>query len=145
MINLANKKGYTPICFNQDTFLLRNDLYDKYTFFKNIKNDCYTLWKYAFENIFNENERNWLINYRKNNEIVNKYEHSYYLNLEHSLNNIFDIVILVGPKDKEIIVTQIEYTKKNIIGYRNIYLICYDPTINIDGCITMMKKFFHLQ
>jgi hypothetical protein len=63
-------------------------------------------------------------------------------NLEYSLNSIFDIVIPVGPKDKEIIVKQTEYTKKNIIGYRNIYLICYDPTINIDGCITIDEKIF---
>ena len=35
----------------------------------------------------------------------------------------FDIVIPVGPNDKSIIEQQIKYTKKNIIGYRNIYLI----------------------
>lgn len=54
----------------------------------------------------------------------------------------FDIVITVGPNDKDIITKQIEYTKKNIIGYRNIYLICYDPTINIDGCITIDENIF---
>lgn len=57
-------------------------------------------------------------------------------------NNIFDIVILVGPNDKDIIYKQIEYTKKNIIGYRTIYLICYDPTIIIDGCITINENIF---
>lgn len=57
-------------------------------------------------------------------------------------NNIFDIVILVGPNDKDIIYKQIEYTKINIIGYRNIYLICYDPTIIIDGCITINEQIF---
>ena len=54
----------------------------------------------------------------------------------------FDIVIPVGPNDKDIIYKQIEYTKKNIIGYRNIYLVCYDPTINIDGCITINENIF---
>ena len=142
LFELAKKKGYTPIVFNQDTFLLRNDLYETHVYFKNIKNDCYTLWKSAFYNIFNDSDRNWLVNYRLTNEIVNKYEHSYYLNLEHSLNNIFDIVIPVGPNDKDIIYKQIEYTKKNIIGYRHIYLICYDPSINIDGCITIDEKIF---
>jgi len=73
---------------------------------------------------------------------INKYEHKYYLNLEESLNNIFDIVIPVGPNDKDIINKQIEYTKKNIIGFRHIYLICYDPTINIDGCITINENIF---
>ena len=61
---------------------------------------------------------------------------------EITSNNIFDIVITVGPNDKDIIYKQIEFTKKNIIGYRNIYLICYDPTINIDGCITINESLF---
>jgi hypothetical protein len=57
-------------------------------------------------------------------------------------NNIFDIVICVGPNDKNIITDTIEYTKKNIIGYRNIYLICYEPTIIIEGTITINEKIF---
>ena len=57
-------------------------------------------------------------------------------------NNIFDIVIPVGPNDKDIINTQIKFTKKNIIGYRNIYLICCDPTTIIDGCITINENIF---
>jgi FkbM family methyltransferase len=56
--------------------------------------------------------------------------------------NIFDIVIPVGPNDKDIIFKQILYTKMNIIGYRNIYLICYDPNIIIDGCITINENIF---
>ena len=59
-----------------------------------------------------------------------------------SNKNIFDIVIPVGPNDKSIIETQIKYTKKNIIGYRNIYLICYDPSIRIEGCITINENIF---
>ena len=54
----------------------------------------------------------------------------------------FDIVIPVGPNDKCILSKQIEYTKKNIIGYRNIYLICNDPTIIINGCITIDENSF---
>jgi hypothetical protein len=57
-------------------------------------------------------------------------------------SGLFDIVIPVGPNDKSIIEKQIAYTKKHIIGYRNIYLICYDPTINIDGCITIQEDIF---
>jgi FkbM family methyltransferase len=142
LFELATKKGYTPILFNQDTFLLRNDLYESHSYFKNIKNDCYTLWKSAFYNIFNHTDREWLITHRKNNEIVNKYEHKYYLNLEHSLNNMFDIVIPVGPNDADKIYKQIEFTKRNIVGYRNIYLICYDPNVAIDGCITINENIF---
>lgn len=142
LFELSKKKGYTPIVFNQDTFLLRNDLYEMYNYFKSIKNDFVTLWKSAFYNILDEADKNWLIEYRKNNEIVKKYEPINYLNLEHSLNNIFDIVICVGPNDKDTIYSQIEFTKKNIIGYRNIYLICYDPEIIIDGCITINENIF---
>jgi FkbM family methyltransferase len=54
----------------------------------------------------------------------------------------FDIVIPVGPNDIDVIQIQLEYTKKNIIGYRNIYVICYDPTIHIDGCITVNENIF---
>ncbi|QXD31053.1 DUF6492 family protein [Candidatus Pelagisphaera phototrophica] len=56
--------------------------------------------------------------------------------------NLFDIVILVGPNDKSVIEQQIKYTQKNIIGYRNIYLICYDPSIIIDGCTTINENIF---
>lgn len=56
--------------------------------------------------------------------------------------NAFDIVIPVGPNDKDIIEKQITYTKKNIIGYRNIYIISYDPSIQFDDCITIDEKIF---
>ena len=54
----------------------------------------------------------------------------------------FDIVIPVGQNDELVIEQQIKHTKKNIIGYRNIYLICYDPSITIDGCITINENIF---
>lgn len=54
----------------------------------------------------------------------------------------FDIVIPVGPNDRTVIEQQTKYTKKNIISYRNIYLICYDPSIRIDGCITIDENIF---
>lgn len=53
----------------------------------------------------------------------------------------FDIVIPIGPKDKEAFKQQIEYTKKNIIGYRNIYLVSYEP-INVEGCISIDERLF---
>lgn len=55
---------------------------------------------------------------------------------------MFDIVICVGPNDKDIIFDTINYTKKNVIGYRNIYLVCYDPTIAIDGTIPIHEAAF---
>ena len=80
-----------------------------------------------------------LSNAKRKIENYNKFDDSIILNIN---NNMFDIVIPVGPNDKEIITKQIEFTKKNIIGYRNIYLICYDPSINIDGCITIDENIF---
>jgi hypothetical protein len=57
-------------------------------------------------------------------------------------NGMFDIVVPVGPNDLDIIKQQIEYTKKNIIGYRNIYIISSDKSLNIDDCITISEDIF---
>ena len=54
----------------------------------------------------------------------------------------FDIVIPVGPNDISVIENQITYTKKNVIGYRNIYIIHCDPTIKIEGCIIIPESIF---
>lgn len=55
---------------------------------------------------------------------------------------IFDIVIPVGPNDIDIICQQIQYTKKNIIGYRNIYLIYKDISLELEDCITISEEIF---
>jgi len=57
------------------------------------------------------------------------------------MNILFDIVIPVGPNDINKINTLIEYTKKNIIGYRNIYLISKN-NINITDCIFINENIF---
>ena len=67
---------------------------------------------------------------------------NYTLLFNNRSENLFDIVINIGSRDKDIIYKQIEFTKKNIIGYRNIYLISYDPEIIIDGCITIDENIF---
>ena len=54
----------------------------------------------------------------------------------------FDIVIPVGPHDENLIKKQLVFTKKNIIGFRNIYLICYDNKLNFEDCITIDEKIF---
>lgn len=61
--------------------------------------------------------------------------------LQEFKNNLFDIVIPVGPKDIDQIKYQIEFTKKNVIGYRNIYLIMAKPEV-IEGCITILENTF---
>jgi len=62
--------------------------------------------------------------------------------MREELNLEFDIVICVGPHDVDIIHNNIQYSKKNIIGYRNIYLICSDPSIVVDETITIDEKIF---
>jgi len=58
------------------------------------------------------------------------------------IQNAFDIVITVGPDDISIIHDQLEYTKKNVLGYRNIYIISYDPTLEVKDAITVPESFF---
>jgi hypothetical protein len=64
------------------------------------------------------------------------------MNTNSNSNNIFDIVICLGPNDKDIINKSISYTKKNIIGYRNIYIISYDNSIKIDDIIIIDENIF---
>jgi len=54
----------------------------------------------------------------------------------------FDIVIPVGPHDVDKINKQIVYTKKNIVGYRNIYIISFNPKILLDGCTIIDETIF---
>ena len=55
---------------------------------------------------------------------------------------MFDIVIPVGPNDINQINKQLEYTRKNVIGYRNIYIVSYNPKIILDGCIIIDESIF---
>ena len=54
----------------------------------------------------------------------------------------FDIVIPVGPNDMNKIHEQIKYTKKNIIDYRNIYIISSNPNLKVDNCIIIDETIF---
>ena len=60
----------------------------------------------------------------------------------HSNRHCFDIVTPIGPKDVEHLENQIEYTKRNVVGYRNIYIVPHDPGIELDGCITIPESLF---
>lgn len=53
-----------------------------------------------------------------------------------------DIVICVGPNDIDIIHHQIEFTKKNVIDYRHIYIITPKTDIKIDDCIIVDETIF---
>jgi FkbM family methyltransferase len=74
--------------------------------------------------------------------LVNRRQ-SLFIRLTNNRNDTkFDIVIPVGRNDIDIIENQIEYTKKNIIGFRNIYLISYDISLKIKDCITISENIF---
>ena len=45
------------------------------------------------------------------------------------MSDKFDIVIPVGPCDINQFKQQLEYTRRNVIGYRRIYLVCFDPSL----------------
>ena len=53
---------------------------------------------------------------------------------------MFDKFVPVGPNDLNVISHNLEY-KKNIIGYRNIYLICCDDLF-IEDCIMVKEDIF---
>ena len=56
--------------------------------------------------------------------------------------NLFDVVVPIGPNDVKKVMDQMNYTKKNIVGYRNIYIVCYDPDVKIEGCISINENTF---
>jgi len=56
---------------------------------------------------------------------------------------LFDIVIPLGPNERKNIHKQIEYTKKNVIGYRNIYIITKNAdNLKVDGCTVIDEMIF---
>lgn len=57
---------------------------------------------------------------------------------------MFDIVIPLGPNERVNIFDQIKYTKKNVIGYRNIYIITNtkEQDLQIDDCIVLDESIF---
>ena len=64
-------------------------------------------------------------------------------NIDFTVNYfLFDIVVCVGPYDMDIIKSSLPLIKKNIIGYRNIYLICASPNENIENVIIINENIF---
>lgn len=54
----------------------------------------------------------------------------------------FDIVIPLGPNETANIKKQLEYTRKNVIGYRNIYIVTCNTDIELEGCIMVDENVF---
>jgi hypothetical protein len=55
---------------------------------------------------------------------------------------MFDIVVLLGSHDVNQINQQIEYTKRNIVGYTNIYIVPRNPKIQVKDCIIVPETKF---
>lgn len=73
MFNIAKRQGYIPICFTQNTFFIRQDLYKP---FADIKNDPLNLWFDAWHywKKHYPDEREWLANFRKTNPLIRTYD-----------------------------------------------------------------------
>jgi len=108
------------IKYNNDTFIWENN--KPFIIINDIKYPIFNL------HIHCKNLNNFI---NKNNIIENEL-----------YPDLFDIVIPLGPNDINVIYKQIEYNKKNVIGYRNIYIISFDKNIFIDGCITIDENIF---
>ena len=55
---------------------------------------------------------------------------------------LFDIVIPVGPNDIHFINVLVQHTRKNVIGFRNVYVVSYDDTLHVEGCITISENIY---
>ena len=55
---------------------------------------------------------------------------------------MFDILILCGPNDADIIDSCIEYSSRNILGYRRIYVISYNPSYRNKCIICVPERIF---
>lgn len=114
-----------------------NFIFDDGSIEKNINVSEEIIWK-LIDNI----KKPFLIIDEEIVPIFNLYIHSKNLCNFIKGKELFDIVICVGPNDKEIIYKSIQYTKNNIIDYRNIYLVSFDNNIKIDGTITINESIF---
>ena len=57
-------------------------------------------------------------------------------------NPIFDIVVCHGPNDNIVLEHNIKYNSKNVIGYRNIYVITHDKNLKSDYCTVIWEGIF---
>jgi hypothetical protein len=54
----------------------------------------------------------------------------------------FDVIVPIGPNDVSFIETHTQYIQRNVLGYRNIYLVSYDDSLRVAGCITISESIF---
>ena len=77
MIEMGKQQGYEPICFTQNVFFIRKDLYSN---FANIKNDALTLWHDAWN--YHLDLQQWLLNFRESNRLIRQMEGSAFEKLD---------------------------------------------------------------
>jgi hypothetical protein len=56
--------------------------------------------------------------------------------------SLFDIVICVGPNDESVVHRCVGFNRQNIQGYRNVYLIAKNPSLKVQGAITIDEASF---
>jgi hypothetical protein len=76
MIEIGRLKGYEPICFTQNTFFIRKDLYGPFSL---IDNNSLSLWKDAWIEL---PEKRWLNTFRANHPLIRKEEGLEFLDLD---------------------------------------------------------------
>lgn len=76
MFQIGKQLGYEPVCFTQNTFFVRNDLYAP---FKGIKNTPLILWRDAWYHYKELQE--WLLHFRATNPLIRNTEGAKYATL----------------------------------------------------------------
>jgi hypothetical protein len=54
----------------------------------------------------------------------------------------YDVIFPLGPNDVDLFKKYIKYNQQNILNYRNMYIVSYDPSIEVEGCITVNENKF---
>lgn len=57
-------------------------------------------------------------------------------------NSQFDILVLVGPNETFGFDIRLHHIKHFVQGYRNIYIICHIPNVELEGCISVNEDVF---
>lgn len=68
VIEIAQKKGYSPVCLTGNLFLIRNDLYAP---FEEVSSDALTIWRDGWRSTYC---RDYLIRLRTTDQVIRRFE-----------------------------------------------------------------------
>ncbi len=150
MIEMGKQHGYEPICFTQNVFFIRKDLYSN---FVNIRNDTLTLWQDAWNYHLDLHE--WLLNFRQNPFIRliegPEFEKINLIKQYHFNYEPIDVIIPCRSKDIRTLNHCIWGIRNNCSQIRRIIVISEIPLTNeaewLDECFFPFNKetiAFHL-